>query len=90
MINSPFQVRVAGRRMQVTVDWPAIDCRDILTGDESQAIGGVGMTTRETVLADSQVRDAIRSAYYNATSRESGRYPVGGTRLPDGFAIEII
>jgi hypothetical protein len=68
-----------------------VDCRDVRTTYESQAIiAGKDAETRELVVAESMVRDAIRSAYYNATSHESGRFPVGGEHLPDDFEVKVI
>jgi hypothetical protein len=86
----PFHVRAGGRLFRITPAGVLVDCRDTRTGFESQAIVGAGQTeTPEAILADSQVRDAIASAYYNATSKEGGRYPVGGTALPGNFTITL-
>jgi hypothetical protein len=88
-----FSVRVHNRRwFVITQPGPClVDCRDTRTGFESQAIVDAATSqSRTLILADSQVRDAIRSAYHNATSHESGRYPVGGERLPEDFTIELI
>jgi hypothetical protein len=72
-------------------DYVPVDCRDVRSRFEAQAIIEAGQAkTPDTILADSQVRDAIVSAYYNATSHESGQYPVGGTRLPDGFTVIVL
>ncbi len=83
-----YHVTVAGRAMTVTVTGVLADCRDAATGYESQAILGASVPSAQ-VLADSQVRDALRSAYYNATSREAGTYPTGGTVLPENFTITM-
>jgi hypothetical protein len=91
-----FHVRVNGRLFRITPvpephnDWTLVDCRDARTTFESQAMLDGTTATPESILADSQVRDAIRSAYYNATSHESGLYPVGGDHLPEDFAITLI
>ena len=94
-----FHVRVNGRLFRITPlesfpasgdDWVPVDCRDVRSTFESQAIIEMGeAATPESVVGDSQVRDAIRSAYYNATSYESGRYPVGGEHLPEDFAVTL-
>jgi hypothetical protein len=70
-------------------DYIPVDCKDSRTRYESQAIMEAAQTP-EAVIADSQVRDAIRSAYYNATAHESGHYPAGGTHLPDDFEVRLI
>ena len=75
------------REMRITTKGIIADCLDMATGHESQVITGPwGNAAR--VLADSHVRDAVRSAYYNATSLESGHYPVGGDKLPEDFEIK--
>lgn len=72
-------------------DWVPVDCRDIRTRFEAQAIiGWRDSLTPASVIAENQVRDAIRSAYYTATSHESGRFPVGGTELADNFTVHLI
>ncbi len=88
-----FHITVNGDRLfRITpVEGCAVDCCDVKTGFESQSIVGPGdLASAETLLADGQTRDAIASAYYNATSHESGHYPVGGTGLPDDFTTEIV
>lgn len=85
-----FHILAGGRMFRITQNGALVDCRDTRTGDESQAIIDAHAAQNTTnVLADSQVRDAIASAYYNATCRESGKYPLGGTSLPDGFEITL-
>lgn len=84
-------IRVASRRFRLTLTREEgtgllVDVRDIATTFESQAIADED-ATNEQALADSQVRDAIRSTYLNATSHESGGYPSGGTMLPADFGI---
>lgn len=86
-----FRIRAGGRVFRITVEVAAVDCRDVATGTEAQSIvSPAELTSRETLLADPQTRDAIASAYYNATSREAGTYPTGGTALPDGFPVEYL
>lgn len=95
----PFNVRVNGDRLfRITTadafgdgEEYTVDCRDVRSTFESQAIVPAKFTdTRESLLAHSQVRDAIASSYLNATSHESGQFPGGGTSLPDGYSIEIL
>jgi hypothetical protein len=87
-----FQIRAGGRLFLITpeaVSPCTVDVRDMATGTEAQSIVAPGdLASRATLLADSQTRDAIASAYYNATAREGGRYPVGGTALPADFTVE--
>lgn len=67
-----------------------VDCRDTLTGMTSQSIVELATAATAAGLAgDEQTRDAIRSAYQNATSFDrAGRYTIGkGTRLPADFRI---
>jgi ABC-type molybdenum transport system ATPase subunit/photorepair protein PhrA len=100
MITPAFHARVNGRLFRITPlesfpasgdDWVPVDCRDVRSTFESQAIIGLcSAQTPESVIAEDQVRDAIRSAYLNATSRESGRYPVGGDSLPEDFKITLV
>jgi hypothetical protein len=72
-------------------DYVPVDCKDIRTRFESQSIVELSTAaSRETLLADSQTQDAIASAYLNATSYESGRYPAGGVLLPEGFTVTPI
>lgn len=100
-IYRSFLVRVEGRLMRVSPvresftscgdDWTPVDCRDVRTRMESQAIVLTTLAASpETLVAEDQVRDALRSAYLNGTSYESGRYPTGGTRLPEDFKIEVV
>jgi hypothetical protein len=85
---TPFHITVNGRLFRISPAGVVVDCRDVRARMESQAIVEADVAgDRSRILADSQVRDAIASAYYNATARESGRYPVGGTALPDDFNI---
>jgi glutathione S-transferase len=95
-----FHARVNGRLFRITPlesfpvgedDFVPVDCRDVRSAFESQAIvEAVTAKTPGTLIADGQVRDAIRSAYYSATSHESGRFPVGGDHLPEDFAITLV
>lgn len=88
-------VRAGGRLFRITVTAEPvgliIDCRDSVTTFESQALiwEETEMPFAE-IIKDSMVRDAIRSAYLNATAHESGNYPTGGTRLPDGYEITVL
>ena len=95
-----IRVGVAGRLFCITPldtfpasgdDWIPVDCRDVRSTMESQAIVEASVAAdRGALLADPQVRDAIRSAYLNATSHESGQYPGGGVILDDPFRIEFV
>jgi len=82
-------IRVASRLFRITVAGILVDVRDTRSTFETQAILADLLPFGE-ILKDSQVRDAISSTYYNATSHESGKYPVGGTWLPDDFTIEEV
>jgi hypothetical protein len=95
-----FHVRVSGRLFCITPlesfpvdedDFVPVDCRDVRSTFESQAIiEASAAKTPESIIADAQVRDAIRSSYYSATSHESGRYPVGGADLPEDFEVTLV
>jgi hypothetical protein len=88
MGTSDFTVKAGGRWFRIICRGVLIDCRDITSGYESQAVVDNATAHSQTlIISDRQVRDAIRSAYYNATSQENGTYPVGGTFLPDNFVI---
>lgn len=98
---SAFHVKVNnGRLFRITPlesfpasgdDWVPVDCRDVRSTFESQAIiEASAAKTPESVIADPQVRDAIRSAYLNATSHESGQFPAGGEHLPEDFAVTLV
>ena len=95
-IVRPFHVRVNGNRLfRITplspfaerdrdgkdYDYVPVDCRDVRSTFESQSIVEARTAaSRETLLADSQTRDAIASAYASATK----------TTLPDEYSIEIL
>lgn len=92
---APFTVRVNGNRLfRITpvetfwcgdLQYVPVDCRDIRTGMESQSIVELGQAvTRAGLIADEQTRDAIRSAYANAT-RSPG--DLSGAWLPDDYTI---
>jgi hypothetical protein len=101
-IVGSFSVRVNGRSMRVRPvresfrscddDWTPVDCRDVWTGMESQAIVLTKSAgSRAALVAEDQVRDALRSAYINGVSQELGRYPAAGdARLPEDFKIEVV
>lgn len=95
----PFHVRVNGDRLfRITAadafgdgEEFTVDCRDVRSTFESQSIvPAEAVATRETLLAEPQTRDAIATAYLNATSHESGQFPGGGTMLPPDFTTEIL
>lgn len=95
-----FLVRANGRLFRITPledfpasgeDWTPVDCRDVRSTFESQAIIAASVARApESIVAEDQIRDAIRSAYLNATSHESGRYPAGGEHLPEDYEITIL
>lgn len=97
--GTSFPVRVAGRLFQITPHRPfsvaddryvPVDCRDVRTHMESQAIVRASvLRSRMTLLGVRPLRDAVKSAYLNATALESGDYPAGGVLLPDNFMIEV-
>lgn len=98
-VGKSFLARSAGRLFRISSQrpfgargdwWSPVDCRDMLTGMESQAIVRASLLRSRAVLLGAQpVRDAVKSAYLNATAWESGDYPAGGTLLPDDFVIEV-
>lgn len=88
-------IRVQGRQMRVRPlerfpdgdGWYVpVDVRDLESTYESQAIVPEGT---EPLIADSQVRDAIRSVYLSATV-PAGRRVAEGAHLPDDFNVEVI
>ena len=100
----PFLVRAGGRLFRITAhepftscddDWVPVDALDSQTGFSSQAIIiASAAASRESIIAEDQVRDAIRSAYLNATTtwnRDAAGRATGianhGVHLPDGFPI---
>lgn len=99
-IVKAFHVRVNGDRLfRITPldefpasgdSWVPVDCRDVRSTMEAQSIVEASVaTSREALLADEQTRDAIRSAYLNATSQESGHFPAGGVHLPADFTVTV-
>jgi hypothetical protein len=97
---TPFHVRAGGRLFRITPletfpvgdDWfSPVDCRDVRTTLEAQAIVEADVAAaRETLIASDGIRDALRSAYLNATSYEVGPdHRVGGTHLPDDFLVTL-
>lgn len=97
--GSSFLARAAGRLFRISPQrafgasddwWVPVDCRDVRTGMESQAIvRAASAAARASLLAEQQVRDAVKSAYLHATMQEAGTYPAGGVLLPAGFVIEL-
>jgi hypothetical protein len=101
LVTRSFLVKVGGRLMRVTPYpekfqscddmWTPVDCKDVRTRMESQAIVLTSATgSPETLIVEDGVRDALKSAYLNGTSLESGHYPTGGELLPDGFEVSLI
>lgn len=89
-----FHVRVNGDRLfRITPlgafpvesdNYVPVDCRDVATTMEAQSIVEAPVAdSRETLLADEQTRDAIRSAYGNAVRVAGGEY----VHLPDDFTV---
>jgi hypothetical protein len=101
-ITPAFLVRAGGRLFRITAlsesftscddRWTPVDVRDLRTGFESQAIILTeACASRAAILEESQVRDAIRSAYMNATTIWANhRIVLSGPRLPDDFPVTII
>ena len=101
-ITPAFLIRAGGRLFRVTAlddsftscddQWTPVDVRDLRTGLESQAIILTeACASRELIVADQQVRDAIRSAYMNATTEwADGRMTVIGEHLPEDFPVTLI
>jgi hypothetical protein len=92
-VAAPFRVTVEGRQLSITpgevfgereggatyLSVP-VDCRDAAAGCTSQAIvDAADAASPAAIIGDSQVRDAIASAYFNATQ----------TALPHGFGVQM-
>jgi len=88
-------VRAGGRLFRLTLTREdmglLVDVRDVATRFETQAILRDGENCEPvpmgTVLTEPEIYAAIRSVYASATSHESGRFPAGGTWLPDDFPL---